>query len=269
MVHEVWIKSCGADLYVRSMGQGEPLLMIHGAGVDSDYFIETAQHLSKCFCVYLYDRRGMGRSSIPQDRDYSIATQVQDVVKVLDCIGRPCLVVAHSAGSSIALETMSSYPTLIQKLLLFEPVICTFSEHSGEVINKLWGISDCIAQQRYARASSEILLLIGGIQEEKFRDKSLEESAQDKQNWNAFIQYEFNAFFSYRPDYVKLPAAKIVLGLSEQNTKTALGEMIYAFSGKVGCTLLRFPGGHNCPINLPREFAYQITGMFFCEDRSG
>ncbi len=53
----------GAQLYYEKVGQGPPLLMIHGNGESCEIFRVATDKLKNDFCVYLVDTRAHGKSS--------------------------------------------------------------------------------------------------------------------------------------------------------------------------------------------------------------
>lgn len=60
----------GVTLCGTRQGSGEPVLMIHGAGVDRSFYKVAARELSSRFEVVTYDRRGYSESALPgQDVD--------------------------------------------------------------------------------------------------------------------------------------------------------------------------------------------------------
>ena len=47
---ECFVPSAGAQLFCRVRGAGKPLLLIHGAVCDSDFFEDAASVLASEFC---------------------------------------------------------------------------------------------------------------------------------------------------------------------------------------------------------------------------
>ena len=50
----------GSSFFCRTVGEGQPLLLIHGAAVDSEFFYELGPHLAAHYRVISYDRSGFG-----------------------------------------------------------------------------------------------------------------------------------------------------------------------------------------------------------------
>jgi phosphoribulokinase len=72
----------GTSLHVTRRGNGEPLLLIHGAGEDAEMLAAQAENLTSAgYEVITYDRRGTGRSG-RQDWPGTGATQHADDLAV-------------------------------------------------------------------------------------------------------------------------------------------------------------------------------------------
>ena len=53
-----------ARLYYRAIGQGQPILLLHGGpDFDHNYFLPDMDRLSDSFRLIYYDQRGRGKSS--------------------------------------------------------------------------------------------------------------------------------------------------------------------------------------------------------------
>ncbi len=91
-------------LYVNDMGQGQPVILIHGWPLNSDMFEYQALTLvENGFRVISYDRRGFGRSS-QQSLSYNYDTFASDLNEVIEQLGlhQVCLVGFSMGGGEIA-----------------------------------------------------------------------------------------------------------------------------------------------------------------------
>lgn len=241
-------------IYCRRIGSGPSLLFIHGSCVDSDFFLETAKLLSQCFTVYLYDRRGYSRSNQINFNDYSIQSQVEDVLSVLNAIDTPCSLVAHSAGCAIATELLSSYSDLIREALLFEPVFIKYISMKDSYQNKIEQIDKYMKQQRYTSALTKFLEIIGPS-DNQLCNYTPEQLKRLTKNSMHFIKNEYINFMQYSPNISKLPTEKIYLGLSQSSKDKIFGDVINNLFHSMHCPVISFPGGHNCPQDFPNEFS--------------
>ena len=72
------------------------------------------------------DMRGHGDSSWMSE--YSAATQVQDVVRLLDAVGTlSCILVGMSMGAAVATKTAVLHPDRVVALVVVDPSYCASS----------------------------------------------------------------------------------------------------------------------------------------------
>jgi pimeloyl-ACP methyl ester carboxylesterase len=111
-------------LEYEAQGQGEPVLLIHGAFI-SDALLPVAREaaLAKRHRVIWYRRRGYGGSD-PVSPPFSIEQQAGDAHALLDHLGvEQAHVVGHSGGGVIATQLALQAPQLVRSLVLLEPAI--------------------------------------------------------------------------------------------------------------------------------------------------
>lgn len=110
----------GDGLAYRTVGQGDPLLLVLGTGSSmGNWPAQLVESLSVRFRVVVYDHRGMGQSS-PSSRAVTVASLAGDAAALLDQLGLGSAhVVGHSLGSAIAQELALSRPDLVASLVLY------------------------------------------------------------------------------------------------------------------------------------------------------
>jgi pimeloyl-ACP methyl ester carboxylesterase len=113
----------GIELYYEIRGAGPPVLLIMGATGDGSHFDSLAELLADEFMVVSYDRRGNGRSPVPDDwRTTSPEEQADDAAGLLSALGTgPAAVFATSSGGVFALCLMVRHPNLVRGVILHEP----------------------------------------------------------------------------------------------------------------------------------------------------
>ncbi len=125
------------DIHYEVHGHGEPLLMIQGLGHSSRFWFLQLPVLRQHFRTVIYDCRGVGRSSKPEE-SYTLADDVADALTVLDALKiKSAHVVGLSRGGYIAQELAIAYPERVNRLALM-------ATHYGgarylEATSKLWG----------------------------------------------------------------------------------------------------------------------------------
>lgn len=100
------------------LGQGGPLLLIHGLGASCDYWRYNIRALSQGYRVYAFDLPGFGRSDKRID-DYSLHFAGEFVAAFLDTQGvdRASLV-GNSLGGAVSLQFAVEHPHRLEKLVL-------------------------------------------------------------------------------------------------------------------------------------------------------
>ena len=100
------------------LGEGEPLLFVHGLGYDRRGWGPLPQLLSKDFEVVVFDNRGVGESDVPEG-PYSVAQLAADAIAVLDAAKvERAHVLGVSLGGYVTQEIALTYPRRVRKLVL-------------------------------------------------------------------------------------------------------------------------------------------------------
>jgi proline iminopeptidase len=98
-----------------------PVVFLHGGpGQGSVHFEELGGgFLEQELRVVYFDQRGSGLSERPVNRDYAIATMVDDIEALRRELGTPTIaVMGHSFGAILALEYAAKYPTTTSHVIV-------------------------------------------------------------------------------------------------------------------------------------------------------
>jgi pimeloyl-ACP methyl ester carboxylesterase len=91
-------------LYHEDMGQGSPVLLIHGFGASTYTWRRIAPELARSHRVIAVDLKGFGQSDKPFDERYSVFDQAELLTQLIEEHDlRNLTVVGHSYGGGIAL----------------------------------------------------------------------------------------------------------------------------------------------------------------------
>jgi pimeloyl-ACP methyl ester carboxylesterase len=113
----------GAQIFVRSGGNGPVVLLLHGYAENSDSWAPLAADLMKDHTVVVPDLRGIGRSSKPE-RGYDKKTQAKDMRAVVTALGYDkTFVVAHDIGNMVAYAYAAMYPEKVERLVVMDAPI--------------------------------------------------------------------------------------------------------------------------------------------------
>jgi pimeloyl-ACP methyl ester carboxylesterase len=115
------VESGNVGISVMKTGSGPALLLIHGALLNAALsWGAVLAKLAGHFTVYAMDRRGRAPSGDAED--YSISMETGDIARVVEAIGQPVTILAHSYGALATLEALEQLKGVI-RLLLYEPPI--------------------------------------------------------------------------------------------------------------------------------------------------
>lgn len=106
------------QLYYREKGAGMPLILLHGNGESSEYFVHQIQHFSKQYKVIAVDTRGHGKS--PRGgAPFTIRQFARDLYEFMNekGIGK-AHILGFSDGGNIALAFALSHPERVERLIL-------------------------------------------------------------------------------------------------------------------------------------------------------
>jgi len=123
----------GVEISLQKAGSGPALLLIHGALLNGSLsWGAVLGKLGERFTVYAMDRRGRAPSG--DAKEYSISKEADDIAAVVDAIGGPVVVLAHSYGALATLEALNRLKT-ISHLMLYEPPVALRPVESDAVAN--------------------------------------------------------------------------------------------------------------------------------------
>ncbi len=112
------VKVGDINMYYEIHGEGEPLVLIPGFGVNVDYFFLHIPVFARYYKVVVFDNRGAGRSDAP-DIPYTIKMMADDLAGLLDIIGIDSAhIQGASMGGAIAQEFALSYPDKVRSVTL-------------------------------------------------------------------------------------------------------------------------------------------------------
>jgi len=106
----------GLTLHYEESGDGDPLLLVMGTGADRRFWAAQVPAYAERYRTIVYDSRGVGRSSVPEDPETcSMAAMADDAVQLLDALGiERAHVSGLSLGSTVAQEMALRHPARVR-----------------------------------------------------------------------------------------------------------------------------------------------------------
>jgi len=234
------------------------LVCVHGACVDGVFFDGIARELSRDYRVIAYDRRGCGESGDAADGRYDLTVQAADLQAVIEHIGAPANVLAHSAGTLVALELLRTNPAVVSRAILHEPAVTGEGAGMGAAPILL----DMIAAGKVSRALRAFLGAIGDPDPEA--PKTTEAEAKHAlRNGRCFMANEYGPNMTYAPEWeeISVPKAVAAVLLGELSIGTSREAGTRAAAEFLGCPLVTIPGAHNGLRDRPAAAARAVRDI--------
>ena len=119
-----FIEANGLRFHYREWGDTRTrhaVNMLHGYAETSEAWSDTAQDLAREFRVIAIDQRGHGQSARATDRDYTRATQMEDLESIIEGLGlRSVTLIGHSMGGANAICYAAEHPEMVTALVVVE-----------------------------------------------------------------------------------------------------------------------------------------------------
>lgn len=130
--------------YVDSGGDLPAVVLLHGFASALETWTLVAERLEATHRVIALDLKGFGWTDRPRG-DYSPAAQAELVFALLDQLGvRNASIVAHSWGSSVALQMALSHPQRVTQLALYDAWVYEEQVPTGFVWARAAGVGELI-----------------------------------------------------------------------------------------------------------------------------
>ncbi len=256
-----FVTSDGVDLFLNIKGKGTPCLYIHGGPGSGSYWMEkfSGDILEERFQMIYLDLRGVGRSSSPEDGNYSMERMILDFEEIRKHLGfENWVIMGHSFSGTMATEYAYKHPESLKAMMMFN---CSL--HLQESITKSWipkatellGLQDDVFLKNDTINMNDKLQRLFPLLNEKGvmwklayakeeNDKFMNESFSEIPNWN----HDFSAVGLYHNDYQK-------------NFKT--------YTPKIKTPVLFFYGAYDWTIGTEHYKGVQFPNMLLWKSNVG
>jgi len=112
------------NLCYRTLGDGPDVLFVHGWASSGRMWGAAMQALADRYRCWAVDLVGFGDSDKPRNGWYALPNYTATLRQFAEVVGvRQAHVVGHSMGGMIALDLAASYPWLVRRLAVINPVV--------------------------------------------------------------------------------------------------------------------------------------------------
>lgn len=135
-------------LHSNILGQGQPLLILHGFLGMSDNWKTLGNEFAEAgYEVHLIDQRNHGRSPHSETFSYTeLAKDIQEYIQHYNL--KNVILVGHSMGGKTAMTAAALFPHLVEKLVVVDIAPKYYAPHHQEILKGLKAVDDATLTSR-------------------------------------------------------------------------------------------------------------------------
>lgn len=165
------------ELYFRELGEGKPLIILHGLFGSSDNWLTLGRKFAEDYKVYILDQRNHGQSF--HDNDFSYEAMASDLKQFIDSKGiEDPHVLGHSMGGKTAMTFATTNPDSIDKLIVADIGPQSYPVHHTSILKGLFSI-DLQSIKSRKEADEQLTQYISEMGIRQFLLKNLTRSGSD------------------------------------------------------------------------------------------
>ena len=137
-------------LHYKILGEGEPIIIIHGLFGMLDNWQTLAKKWAEDYQVILVDLRNHGHS--PWDDEHTYELMMEDLEELTDDLFLDEVnIIGHSMGGKLAMKFAQTYPELIHKLIVADIGPKKYPVHHQKILT---GLKSVPLNQMWAKSPS-------------------------------------------------------------------------------------------------------------------
>ena len=127
------------DLFFRQVGDGSPVIILHGLFGFSDNWMTIAKRLGEKHKVFVPDLRNHGQSFHSEEWNYNV--MVEDLLNLIvkNEIENP-VILGHSMGGKVAMNFAAKYPDILKKLIIVDIAPRFYPIHHQSILDGLMNL---------------------------------------------------------------------------------------------------------------------------------
>ena len=254
---------------IKSLGgRGEPLLMIHGWGVNSEIWTSLVDELKLFVTVYVVDLPGMGGSTSisPYTLD-NIAKEIKANVPI-----KKCNILGWSLGGQVAMYLAIKMPEFVEKLILMSTTPCFVEKIDWPYgVNKQFFLNFEIEAKKNLNDTLMKFFLIQtiGINDSKKMMKFLKNEFIESRDGNkSGMQSALNVLkkADLRNDVKKIDKPTLII-TGDKDRLTSTKASVWLYETIKGATLKEIKGANHMPFISHKETITASVKKFLQNDK--
>lgn len=244
-------------LAFKKMGEGQPLIILHGLFGSSDNWQTLGKRFAEDFQVYLVDQRNHGRSPHSELFNYDVMARDLKDFTIEQNIGE-AYVLGHSMGGKTAMRFAQLYPEKVNKLVVADMGVKEYPAHHQKILEAFHSLElNALSSRKDADEAISHLIPEFGIRQ--FILKNLYRKNKEEFSWRVNFQVlerEMDNILAPLPDNrVDVPALFLHGSKSDYVKEEDKGEIQRIFTKSEFAEL---PAGHWLHAEVPDEFYDEV-----------
>lgn len=135
------------DLNFKTLGEGPPVIILHGFLGMLDNWKTFGRKLSEKYQVFLVDQRDHGRS--PHTDDFSYDLLAEDLHDFMDAQNlESAFLIGHSMGGKTVMRFMQKYPSMVKRAIVVDMAPFKNDNHHNHILDALNSFDPASANAR-------------------------------------------------------------------------------------------------------------------------
>lgn len=128
------------QLHYKSIGQGQPLILLHGLFGSADNWGTIANHFSQTHQVISVDLRNHGRSPHHEMQGYT--DMAEDIIELCNALSLDEVhLLGHSLGGKVAMQFATQYPERVNQLIVVDIAVRTYPDAQTYLIDAMMAVN--------------------------------------------------------------------------------------------------------------------------------
>lgn len=249
-------------LHYRELGEGKPLVIVHGLFGFSDNWQTHGKRLSEYYRVIMVDLRNHGHSDWSDDFSYDL--MVSDLKELFDDLQlKDIILLGHSMGGKAAMRYALDYPAYLEKLIVVDMGIKSYRPHHQSILQAL-NTLDLDSIKNRSEADAHMSQYVENYGERQFLLKNIYWIEKGKMAWRMnfkVMEREMTEILSALPEGESMIQTLFIRG---GNSRYILDEDISAIEERFADSevVTIEEAGHWVHAEKPEEFL--DTVLAFC-----
>lgn len=134
-------------LHYQSLGQGHPLILLHGLFGSADNWGAIARYFAQYYQVISVDLRNHGRS--PHHASQSYVDMAEDLIKLCDLLNLDRIhLLGHSLGGKVGMQFATQFPNRMGKLIIVDMAMRAYADAHTHLIDAMLAVDLSSMQTR-------------------------------------------------------------------------------------------------------------------------